>query len=151
MVTGGGTGIGRAIAAAFAADGDHVIITGRRQHVLDTTAAELGDNVRAARVDAADPADVESFIGTTDSIDVLVNNAGGNTDFDRPAPEGLAALADNWHSNFSANVVSAVLMTTACLDFMQPGGSIVTIGSIAADKGGRFLRSSQSCGCGLEC
>ncbi|MGC7094276.1 SDR family NAD(P)-dependent oxidoreductase [Amycolatopsis lurida] len=133
VVTGGGTGIGRAIAAAFAKAGDDVVITGRRQEVLDRAAAEL--TVRTACFDAADPEQVEQFAGSLGEIDVLVNNAGGNTDFDRAAPGSLAAVAENWRSNLEANVVTAVLMTTACLDKLRPGGSIITIGSIAADKG----------------
>ncbi|MBN6037631.1 SDR family NAD(P)-dependent oxidoreductase [Amycolatopsis sp. 195334CR] len=133
VVTGGGTGIGRAIAAGFAKAGDDVVITGRRQEVLDRTAAELG--VRAACFDAADPAQVERFAATLGELDVLVNNAGGNTDFDRAAPGTLAAVAENWRANLDANVVTAVLVTTACLEKLRPGGSIITIGSIAADKG----------------
>jgi 3-oxoacyl-[acyl-carrier protein] reductase len=45
IVTGGGTGIGRAVAAAFAGAGDQVVITGRRAGVLKETAAELGPRV----------------------------------------------------------------------------------------------------------
>ncbi|MCA1005722.1 SDR family oxidoreductase [Rhodococcus hoagii] len=135
VVTGGGTGIGKAIAAAFARAGDSVVITGRREQVLAGAAAELGDNVRPACFDATDSDHVRAFANGLDRIDVLVNNAGGNTDFDRDAPDSLAAVAANWRSNFDANVLSAVLVTTACLDRMQSGGSIITIGSIAADKG----------------
>ncbi|AXB47885.1 SDR family NAD(P)-dependent oxidoreductase [Amycolatopsis albispora] len=135
LVTGGGTGIGKAIAAAFAGRGDGVVITGRRQEVLDKAAADLGGAVRTACFDAADPAQVEAFAATLGEVDVLVNNAGGNTDFDRGEPGGLAAVAENWRANLEANVLTAVLMTTACLGKLRPGGSIVTIGSIAADKG----------------
>lgn len=135
VVTGGGTGIGKAVAAVFARAGDDVVITGRRQEVLDKAAADLGGNVRTACFDAADPVRVEEFAGTLDSIDVLVNNAGGNIDFDREAPGTLAAVAESWRSNYEANVVTAVLMTTACLGKLASGGSIITIGSIAADKG----------------
>ncbi|WP_280269851.1 SDR family NAD(P)-dependent oxidoreductase [Nocardia wallacei] len=135
VVTGGGTGIGKAIARAFAQDGDAVVITGRRQQVLEAAAADLGDAVRPARFDAADPDQVEAFAAGIGPIDVLVNNAGGQTDFDRTAPGSLREVADGWRANFEANLLSAVLPTVACLDRMQRGGSIITIGSIAADKG----------------
>ena len=86
IVTGGGTGIGRAIAAAFAGQGDRVTITGRRAAPLEEAAASLG----AAWVafDASDPAAVSAALDQLpQAVTVLVNNAGGNTDFDRrPRP-----------------------------------------------------------------
>ncbi|RZQ61915.1 SDR family NAD(P)-dependent oxidoreductase [Amycolatopsis suaedae] len=134
VVTGGGTGIGRAVAAAMAADGDDVVVTGRRQAVLDRVAAELG--VRAVCCDAADPAQAEALAATLERVDVLVNNAGGNTDFDRDAPGAdLKALAENWRANLDANLLSAVLTTAALDGKLADGGAIVHIGSIAADKG----------------
>lgn len=135
VVTGGGTGIGRAVAAAFADVGDEVVITGRRHAVLEATARELPGSVRAVAVDGLDAERVQALADDLGSVDVLVNNAGGNTDFDRPAPEGLAAVAAAWRSNMDANVTTAVLMTTALLPAMTAGASIITIGSIAADKG----------------
>ncbi|RDI55621.1 SDR family NAD(P)-dependent oxidoreductase [Nocardia mexicana] len=135
VVTGGGTGIGKAIARAFSQDGDTVVITGRRQQVLDDAAAELGDTVRGARFDATDPEQVEAFAAAIGPVDILINNAGGQTDFDRAAPGSLREVADSWRANLDANLMSAVLPTVACLDKMERGGSIITIGSIAADKG----------------
>ncbi|GAB2729770.1 SDR family NAD(P)-dependent oxidoreductase [Nocardia thraciensis] len=135
VVTGGGTGIGKAIARAFTQDGDTVVITGRRQQVLDDAAAEIGDTVRGACFDATDPEQVEAFAAAIGPVDVLINNAGGQTDFDRDAPDSLRSVADGWRANLDANLMSAVLPTVACLDAMRRGGSIITIGSIAADKG----------------
>lgn len=135
VVTGGGTGIGRAIAARFGGDGARVIITGRRGGVLDQAVAEIGGDVLAHRFDASRPADVEAFARELGEIDVLVNNAGGNTDFDLAAPSGLDDVAAAWRSNFESNVISAVLTTTALLPAIREGGAIITIGSIAADKG----------------
>jgi NAD(P)-dependent dehydrogenase (short-subunit alcohol dehydrogenase family) len=79
VITGGGTGIGYAVAEAFAADGDDVTITGRRSEVLDEVGARLG--ARAVAFDASDPAAVTAALDTLpEAVDVLVNNAGGNTD-----------------------------------------------------------------------
>lgn len=139
IVTGGGTGIGRAVAAGFAAAGDTVVVTGRRRSKLDETVAELGAKVSAVDFDASDPAAVtEALHRLPATIDVLVNAAGGNTGMDHPAPEpgDLAAEAAAWRANFDANVLTAVLMTTALLPRMPSGGRIVTIGSIAARRGG---------------
>jgi 3-oxoacyl-[acyl-carrier protein] reductase len=134
VVTGGGTGIGYAVAEAFTAAGDAVTITGRRTDVLEAAAGELGAS--AVAFDAADPDAVDAALESLpDPVHVLVNNAGGNTDFDRPEPAGLAELAAAWRANFEANVVSAVLMTTALRPRLPEGGRVITIGSIAARLG----------------
>jgi NAD(P)-dependent dehydrogenase (short-subunit alcohol dehydrogenase family) len=76
VVTGGGTGIGRATAAAFARRGDDVLIFGRRREPLEAAAAELG--VRWLTADLADARSVEAaFAEEPPVVDVLVNNAGG--------------------------------------------------------------------------
>lgn len=134
VITGGGTGIGRAIAARLSADHSDVIITGRRSDVLQETANSL-NNVRAVELDATDPAAVETFADKIDEVAVLVNNAGGNTDFDHASPTSLAEVADAWRRNLDSNLVSAVLMTEGLVPKMVEGSSIISIGSIAADKG----------------
>jgi 3-oxoacyl-[acyl-carrier protein] reductase len=136
VVTGGGTGIGRAIASAFAAQGAAVVITGRRLEPLRVTAAELGSLVSVAVCDGTDPRQVGEFAASLSrGVDVLVNCAGGNTDFDRGGADDLAALAANWRANLESNLISAVLMTTALDGRLVEGGAVVHIGSIAADKG----------------
>ncbi|ORA22048.1 SDR family NAD(P)-dependent oxidoreductase [Mycobacterium aquaticum] len=135
VVTGGGTGIGRAVAARFAADGADVVITGRRIDVLHKAAEDIEGSVRAIVLDGTDPLRTATVAEEIGAVDVLVNNAGGNTDFDRDAPIDLTDVAEAWRQNLDNNLISAVLMTTALLPRMPAGSTIITIGSIAADKG----------------
>ncbi|NUR84046.1 MAG: SDR family oxidoreductase [Nonomuraea sp.] len=131
VVTGGGTGIGYAIAAAFVSLGDRVTITGRREHVLKEAADRLGSAY--AVFDAARPVAVQEALGELpERVDVLVNNAGGNTNLDRPQPRELIDVAEAWWANLNANLLSAVLVTTALLPRVPKGGRIISIGSIAA-------------------
>ncbi|HUR07368.1 MAG TPA: SDR family oxidoreductase [Nonomuraea sp.] len=131
VVTGGGTGIGYAIAAMFASAGDRVTITGRREQVLKDAAARLG--AAYLPFDAASPAAVKDAAGRLpERVDVLVNNAGGNTNLDRRQSDDLLDVAEGWLANLNANLLSAVLVTTALLPRFAKGGRIITIGSIAA-------------------
>ena len=136
VVTGGATGIGYAVAARFVHDGDSVLITGRRADRLLVAAGRLGPRVRAVVCDASDPAAVEALRPSLPaSVDVLVNNAGGNIDFDRAEPADLPGLAASWRANLDANLVSAVLMTALVAGRLAAGGSVISVGSIAADTG----------------
>ncbi|MBO0832618.1 MAG: SDR family NAD(P)-dependent oxidoreductase, partial [Actinobacteria bacterium] len=109
VVTGGGTGIGRAVAAAFAQEGNEVIITGRRPEPLAVAAAAIGGSARAVPFDAADPEQVQRALSQLPaSVDVLVNAAGGNTDIGAPEPTTLAETAAAWRANLDSNVMSAV-------------------------------------------
>ncbi|HEY8458307.1 MAG TPA: SDR family oxidoreductase [Actinopolymorphaceae bacterium] len=135
MVTGGGTGIGRAIAQAFVAQGDRVVITGRRKQVLEQAASELGPAVRAVAFDATDPAQVDAArADLPERIDVLVNNAGGVASVG--GDDDLAGLAETWRANFETNLLSAVLVTAAVRNRLVPGGAVVSISSIAAHRTG---------------
>ncbi|MFD8501087.1 SDR family NAD(P)-dependent oxidoreductase [Amycolatopsis sp. NPDC059657] len=145
VITGGGTGIGYAAAALFAKAGDNVTITGRREKVLSEAATLLG--ARYVAFDAADPAAVQNALAELPQrVDVLVNNAGGNTDRQREAPaEGdLAGLADAWHANLDANVLTAVLVTAGLKPRFADNARIVTIGSIAAKQGSGSYGASKS-------
>jgi 3-oxoacyl-[acyl-carrier protein] reductase len=137
VVTGGGSGIGRGVAAAFAQLGDRVVVTGRRPGPLVDAAAQLGAGVRAVAFDASDPEQVQAALAQLpERVDVLVTCAGGNTDIGAPAPDGLAGLAAAWQANFAANVLSAVLVTEALRPRLAPGGAVISISSIAAHRGG---------------
>jgi 3-oxoacyl-[acyl-carrier protein] reductase len=140
VVSGGGTGIGRAIAERLAADGAHVVIVGRRAEVLATTAKEINDSLDAQRVttetaDLTSPDDVQRLADALPgTIDVLVNNAGGN--FAAAGDGGVAAVAAAWDANLRGNVLPTVLLTEALKPRLtRPGGRIVTITSIAALRG----------------
>ncbi|MFI7636182.1 SDR family NAD(P)-dependent oxidoreductase [Nonomuraea sp. NPDC049400] len=133
VVTGGGTGIGKAVAARFAADGDRVVIIGRRADTLVTAAKEIGGT--ALPGDLSEPAEVErvraDLAERFGTIDVLVNNAGGNVEMHG----GHDGLAERWTANFRANVLTSVLPTEAFRELLNPAGRIVFISSIAALRG----------------
>jgi 3-oxoacyl-[acyl-carrier protein] reductase len=141
LVTGGGNGLGKAVAARFLADGDAVFITGRNAGRVAEAAAEIG--AKPIPGDATDPGQVARMAGELGAdLDVLVNMAGGNTDFTATAtPPGgpggpiaeLEAVAAAWHGNLDANLLSAVLTTTAVLGTLRAGGSIINVGSIGAE------------------
>ncbi|MFD8572023.1 SDR family NAD(P)-dependent oxidoreductase [Streptomyces sp. NPDC057694] len=137
VISGGGTGIGRAIAARFARQGDRVTILGRRAEVLRVAAEEIGGTypVRAVPVDLSAPEDIESRLPELpECVDVLVNNAGGRG---TPVVEGgLKEVAVRWRRDFDNNVLPAVLLTEALLPRLaSPGGRVITISSVAALRG----------------
>lgn len=136
VVTGGGTGIGRAVAAAFAAAGDRVVITGRRQEVLEKAAHDLGRGVTPIVCDATDVDQVTALRERLpERVDVLVNNAGGTAGFQYPAGDDLRAMSAYWQANLDANLMGAVLTTTALEPVLPAFGAVVHIGSFAADRG----------------
>lgn len=140
VVSGGGTGIGLAIARRFAADGEQVVILGRRPDVLTRAAGQIngetGAEVTHHAVDLEDPDAVQiaaETIADAGAIDVLVNNAGGNV---RGGATNLGEIADSWMRNYRNNVVTTVLLTEALLPAInRPGGRIVAMSSVAAVRG----------------
>ncbi|MDF9815813.1 SDR family oxidoreductase [Streptomyces sp. SPB162] len=142
VVSGGGTGIGLATAEAFAADGDRVVIIGRRAELLRETADKLNAThgeglVSWTAADLGDPEQVREaarFIEGDGPVDVIVTNAGGNV---ASATDGtLEGIAAGYRRNFEANVLTAVLLTEALLpQLRRPGGRIVHLSSIAALRG----------------
>jgi 3-oxoacyl-[acyl-carrier protein] reductase len=133
VVTGGGTGIGYAVAAAFAAAGDRVTITGRRQQVLKEAADRIG--ARAVAFDASDPASVTAALPQLpERVDVLVNNAGGLAPGSADRTD-LAEMAAAWRADLDLNLLSAVLVTAGLEPRLRDDARIVSIGSIAARRG----------------
>ncbi|MEU7404112.1 MULTISPECIES: SDR family NAD(P)-dependent oxidoreductase [unclassified Streptomyces] len=135
LVTGAGSGIGRAVALALAAEGAHVVVAGRAREPLDATAAlieEAGGKALAVAADVTRPADVEALVTAAaehfGSLDVAVNNAGV---FRGGVP--LAELSvEDWHTQLDINVTGMFLALRAEVRHMraQPGGgTIVNIAS----------------------
>jgi 3-oxoacyl-[acyl-carrier protein] reductase len=144
VVSGGGTGIGRAAAAALAADGMDVVIVGRRADVLRAATDEVNRGRSAGcgelswvRADVSDPAElaeaVEAIRQRYPVVDVVVNNAGGSV----PVGTDLGVLAAAWMESYRKNVITAVLLTSALLPMVRrPGGRVIVVGSRVAVTGG---------------
>ncbi|SDK07973.1 SDR family NAD(P)-dependent oxidoreductase [Streptomyces indicus] len=140
VISGGGTGIGRAAAQVFAADGDRVLLLGRRREVLEKA------GVPGALTYAADLAEPEQVRGVREfvaaeldgRVDVLIHSAGGNGGLE-PAPESedpLDAVAHAWSVNFRINTLTAALLTEALREQLAaPGGRVLFLSSIAAYRG----------------
>jgi NAD(P)-dependent dehydrogenase (short-subunit alcohol dehydrogenase family) len=131
VVTGGSSGIGFAIARKMAALGMRVIITGRRRDALDRAVAELGDNAAGIVADVSRTASLEALFTEIRSrvgrIDTLVANAGGGVH----APLGKITEAD-YDQQFDTNVKGIVFTVQGALPLMEPGASVVIIGSTAS-------------------
>jgi NAD(P)-dependent dehydrogenase (short-subunit alcohol dehydrogenase family) len=136
IVTGGGHGIGRAIALAFAREGAHVLVCGRNQERLEQTAADIRKLERqglampcdVAREDQVD-AMVQATVCAFGQVNILVNNAGivGPT-----APITKVTLAE-WNETMAINLTGAFLCAKAVLPGMVERGSgkIINISSVA--------------------
>jgi len=140
LVTGGGTGVGRAIAKALGAQGYQVVISGRRIDVLERAASELaatgGGSFYAIACDVSDPIAVrnlfDAIVEKFGRVDLLVNNAGVF------APG--VALEDigfeDWNTIVGANLTGAFLCTQQAFRIMKAqnprGGRIINNGSVSA-------------------
>jgi NAD(P)-dependent dehydrogenase (short-subunit alcohol dehydrogenase family) len=139
VVTGGGSGIGRGVALALAAEGYAVVVAGRRKEPLELTAAEgsrLGARMLAVPTDVANPRSVEALFaetaGTFGRLDLLFNNAGSGAP---PVPfEDLTY--EQWSSVVAVNLTGPFLCTQEAIKIMKSqeprGGRIVNNGSISA-------------------
>ena len=139
IVTGGGTGIGRASALALGRAGYAVVIAGRRPEPLEQTAADGaagGSRMLAVAADVSDPGDVRQLFDRAQSqfgrVDVLFNNAGRGLP---PVPLEDVSFAD-WQSVVGVNLTAAFLCTQAAFRVMRDqdprGGRIINNGSISA-------------------
>ncbi len=129
LITGGGSGIGRALAEAFHARGNQVVIAGRRQDVLDaTTAAHPG--MKSAVLDIEDPAAIRRFAEQLrkdfPSLNVVIHNAG------IMRPERLTdGTTDTAEATITTNLLGPIRLNAALIDHLlaQPKASIVTVSS----------------------
>jgi NAD(P)-dependent dehydrogenase (short-subunit alcohol dehydrogenase family) len=141
IVTGGGTGIGRASALALGRHGYSVVIAGRRQGRLEQTVrdgAADGSRIRSVVADVSDPADVQRLFDQAvhhfGRVDLLFNNAGRAAP---PVPLEDVSAAD-WQSVVGANLTATFLCTQAAFRVMKKqdprGGRIINNGSLSASS-----------------
>jgi len=135
VVTGGGSGIGLAIAQVFAANGYSVVITGRTAKRLQSAAATISagkNKVTCIPCDVRNPSSVEKLfreIGKQHStINVLINNAGVAHSL---APVDQLSV-ETWKEVVDTNLTGTFLVTRAALPLMRAGGTIVNNLSVAA-------------------
>lgn len=135
VVTGAGSGLGRAIARALLADGWSVALLGRTRRSLEETAAPA-DAVLVLPTDVADEQQVDAAFGAVGTawgrLDLLVNNAGTFG----PAGEVDEVAVADWQATVAVNVTGVFLCARAAVRLMKaqdpPGGRIVNNGSISA-------------------
>ena len=136
VVTGAGSGIGRAVSVALAADGFSVVLAGRRVAPLEETAAEVGGGAVAVPCDVSDPAAVTALFGVVRErfgrLDLLVNNAG----IGAPALPLEDLSLERWRAVVDTNLTGAFLCTQEAFKIMRDqsprGGRIINNGSISA-------------------
>ncbi len=135
LVTGGGSGIGKACAIKLAQNGYSVAVTGRRKMALDETVEAMGDGL-AITCDVSDPAQVDALYSkikaTHGRLDVLFNNAGNNV---AAAPIGDIPPED-FLKVMNVNLYGAFLCARGAFNVMRDqdprGGRIINNGSISA-------------------
>ncbi len=135
LITGGGTGMGRATAELFHQEGARVAIVGRKADILEEAARNIDGDVLCCPCDVADEDAVRGMVGKVKArlkrIDILVHAAGVN-----PARTNIAATElEAFHATMAASVTGAFLVAREVAAAMPPGGAIVLIGSIAALRG----------------
>lgn len=139
VVTGAGTGIGRAVATALLQNGYAVVLAGRREALLEEVIRDSGvspDSARAVRTDVSDPESVRQLFETTRDtfgrLDLLFNNAGVNA----PGVSLEDLTLEQWRSVVDVNLTGAFLCTQHAFRLMKSqdprGGRIINNGSISA-------------------
>lgn len=136
LITGAGSGIGRAVALTLARNGYRVILTGRRRERIEPVAQEGGANCHAIAADVTDPHSVTALFARIGMefgrLDVLFNNAGTGA-----APTPLEDLPlESWRSVIDTNLTGTFLCTQAAFRLMKEqepqGGRIINNGSVSA-------------------
>lgn len=129
FITGGGTGIGAAVARRMAVDGANVVLVGRRREPLEAIARETGGFI--VQADAADPLAVEGALDEVHakfgSVDILIANAGGHG-----VGPTVTMSDETWALATRTNLDTAFVTARACLpDLIERKGVIVVVSSIA--------------------
>ena len=130
LVTGGTSGIGHAVATAFAAAGASVTVTGTRGGPGDYD-TELG-RVSYRQLEMTDPHSIDALVASLDGLDVLVNNAGANFPGGRDEWE-----PDTFAAALVLNLVGPMRLTMACRDRLaasdlEGGASVISMASLSA-------------------
>lgn len=139
LITGAGSGIGRAVAQALQAAKFHVVLAGRRTAELEATAAAcdpLGGDIRVRPADVTQPSSVERLFADTQKafgrLDVLFNNAGTAA---KPVPMEDLSL-EEWQAVVEVNLTGAFLCAQQAIKLMKVqsprGGRIINNGSVSA-------------------
>ena len=128
VITGGGTGLGRAFARTLAADGDRLVLLGRRLDKVQAVAEEVGNGSFALQCDISDQSSVDAAFGQIaarcGAIDGLINNAAFFTPFlikDAPTDE-VDGIID-------INLKGAIWCCRAVIPLLGRGGIVVNVGS----------------------
>ena len=141
LVTGGGSGIGRATALHLAREGARVVVTGRRQGPLDDVVAQVqstGGQAWARSADLERPEQLRALVkwveGELGSVDILVNNAGASS----RVRNILWIDQDDWDATIAVNLNAVYVLIQAVLPGMlaKGGGTVVTVSSLAAVRPG---------------
>ena len=139
IVTGAGSGIGKAVATAFLKSGYRVVLAGRRQELLEKAVSDAGgtkDNALAIPTDVANPESVRALFAKTKAafgrLDVLFNNAGVGA-----PPVNMEDLTfEQWKNVVDINLTGVFLCTQEAIKLMKEqaprGGRIINNGSISA-------------------
>jgi NAD(P)-dependent dehydrogenase (short-subunit alcohol dehydrogenase family) len=138
IVTGAGSGIGRACAVALAREGAQVVLVGRRKERLEETAREIGDTAFVLSADISEKNEVNRVVEQTvahfGGLNVLLNNAG-------VLHVGTAEqiTEEQWDETFNVNVRGLWLLSRAVLPAMRKagGGSIINMASVLGINGAR--------------
>lgn len=136
LITGGGSGLGFAMAKCLTAAGARVIITGRREDVLQEACKELGDTAHYIPFDVTDTANVNAFIAqlTADygAVDILINNAGRHC---KKPVENITT--GDFQSVLDVHLLGAFALTQAVLPSMRAKkhGTVLFISSMSAFLG----------------
>ena len=136
LITGGGRGIGRAIALAFAREGIRIAVAARTAEQVEQVAREIGNGAIALVCDVADPQSVALMFERVGDVDILVNNAGI-----AESATVVNTTDELWHRHLSINLSGTFYCTRAALPAMlkKGWGRIINIASIAGKTGAPYI------------